>query len=213
MKKFLYLLICVLLCFISGCASRKVVDMDKDEQREIVDSGKYYCIYQEYITRVSYEIYDSQGKVVLSETTDRPLKINMVNDDTLDISIGFGTGIVSHQYYSVDKNVFSQEFLYVLSNSDELVAYIDIPEEKPFENRKVVVQNIFDKNIFYKDFQLEFSHVDTPVIDATFSKDGTALQLTYLSGEERTQTSTVLDLISTEYNSEAWLNTTITFFE
>ena len=187
--------------------------MDKDEQREIVDSGKYYCIYQEYITRVSYEIYDSQGKVVLSETTDRPLKINMVNDDTLDISIGFGTGIVSHQYYSVDKNVFSQEFLYVLSNSDELVAYIDIPEEKPFENRKVVVQNIFDKNIFYKDFQLEFSHVDTPVIDATFSKDGTALQLTYLSGEERTQTSTVLDLISTEYNSEAWLNTTITFFE
>ncbi|MFR6298733.1 MAG: hypothetical protein ACLUML_05835 [Acutalibacteraceae bacterium] len=50
------------------------------------------------------------------------------------------------------------------------------------ENRKVVVQNIFDKSLFYEEFKLDFSNVDTPVIEAKFSKDGASLLLTYLSG-------------------------------
>ena len=76
----------------------------------------------------------------------------------------------------------------------KLIAYIDVSKETPFENRKVVVQNIFDKNMFYKEFKLNFSNVDTPVIEAEFSKDGASLLLTYLSGEKQTQTSEILDL-------------------
>lgn len=67
--------------------------------------------------------------------------------------------------------------------------------KKSLENRKVVVQNIFDKSLFYKDFQLDFSNVDTPVIEAIFSKGGASLQLTYLSGGEQTQISAILNLI------------------
>ena len=111
----------------------------------------------------------------------------MVNDDIVDIEIVMGTGITIHKYYGVEENVFSREFLYVLTNSDKLVAYIDVSKEKPFENRKIIVQDIFDKNSFCKEFQLDFSDVDTPVMEAMFSKDGTSLQLTYLSGEEQKQ--------------------------
>ena len=77
----------------------------------------------------------------------------------------------------------------------KLIAYIDVSKDQPMENRKVIVQNIFDKSILYKEFQLDFSDVDTPVTEAKFSKNGAALHLTYLSGEEQTQISTILNLI------------------
>lgn len=195
MKKYLCLLVCVLFCFISACSPYKNTLNNETEQIEIVDSGTYYCIYKENINQVCYDIYNLEGKIVLSEKTDRPLEINMINDDIIDIEIGMGTGITMHKYYSVGENVFSQEFPYVLSNLDKLIAYIDVPKEKPVESRKVVVQNIFDKSLFYKEFQLDFSNIDTPVVEAEFSEDGASLQLTYLSGKEQTQISIILDLI------------------
>ena len=36
-----------------------------------------------------------------------------------------------------------------MTNSDKLIAYIDVSKENPLENRKVVVQNIFDKSLLY----------------------------------------------------------------
>lgn len=194
MKKYLYLLVCVLFCFISACSTCNTAN-NESKKTEIIDSGTHFRIYKGNNNQVYYNIYNSEGGIVLSEKTDSPLEINMINDDIIDIEIGMGTGITIHKYYGVDENIFSQEFTYVLSNQDKLIAYIDVPKEKPFENRKIIVQNIFDKNLFYKEYQLVFSNVDTPVIEATFSKDGSSLQLTYLSGEDQAQISTMLDLI------------------
>ena len=157
-------------------------------------SGKYYRIYKENNNQVRYEIYNPEGKIALSEKTDRPIEINTIGGDIIDIGIGMGTGITIHKYYNANENTFSEEFTNVLTNSDKLIAYIEVSKENPLENRKVVVQNIFDKSLFYKEFKLNFSNVDTPVIEAEFSKDGASLLLTYLSGEKQTQTSEILDL-------------------
>lgn len=167
---------------------------DQSEYKEIIDSHKYYCIYRLNTNEVFYNIYNSSGEVVLSEKTDKPLTIDMLNTDIVDISIVMGTGLTIHRYYSVEKNLFSEEFLYILSNSNELVAYIDVPKVQPFENRKVVIQNVFEKDIFYKEYQLDFSNIDTPVIQAIFSDDGTSLQIKYLSGEKQTEVTQILKL-------------------
>ena len=195
MKKYFCSLALVLFCFISACAPCQNAVNNESEQIEIIDSGTYYRIYKGSIDQVCYDVYNSDGEIVLSEKTDRPLAINMINDDIIDIEIGMGTGITIHKYYDVGANIFSQDFSYVFSGFDELITYIDVPKEKPLENRKVIVQNIFDKSLFYKEFQLDFSKVDTPVVEARFSKDGAYLQIVYLSGEEQRQTSEMLDLI------------------
>jgi len=190
LKKYLYLFVCVLFCCLSACSP-----YNDSKQLEIIDSGTYYRIYHEVLTQVRYEIYNREGEVVLSDKTSRPLRINMINDDIIEIRIGAGSGVILRQYYSVSKNVFSQVFQNVFSNSDELIAYITIPKRKTMESRIVVVQNIFDKSLFYKEFQLELSNViGSPITKAEFSKDGTSLQVTYLSGEDQTQVSTTLDL-------------------
>lgn len=185
MKKYLCLFICILLCNFTACSSQK---------QEIVDSGKYYRIYKHNITEVSYEIYDSAGNIVLSETTNRPLEIGMLNENILDISVGRGTGIAEHKYYSVEQNVISETFSYVIANKNELVAYIYVPKEQSFKKRKVVVQNAFDKVLFYKEYELDFSEVDTPVLEAFFSEDGSSLEVTYLSGGNQAQASKILSL-------------------
>ena len=61
-----------------------------------------------------------------------------------------------HKYYDANENIFSGEFTNVLTNSDKLIAYIDVSKENPLENRKVVVQNIFDKSLFYERVQIRF---------------------------------------------------------
>lgn len=189
MKKYLYISLSVLFCFLTACSPYSNL-----KQTQIIDSGKYYRIYKENDNQVRYEIYNPEGKIALSEKTDRPIEINMISDDTIDIGIDMGTGITIHKYYNANENIFSGEFTNVLTNSDKLIAYIDVSKENPLENRKVVVQNIFDKSLFYEEFKLDFSNVDTPVIEAEFSKDGASLLLTYLSGEKQTQTSEILDL-------------------
>ena len=189
MKKYLYISLSVLFCFLTACSPYSNL-----KQTQIIDSGKYYRIYKENDNQVRYEIYNPEGKIALSKKTDRPIEINMISDDTIDIGIGMGTGITIHKYYNANENTFSEEFTNVLTNSDKLIAYIDVSKENPLENRKVVVQNIFDKSLFYEEFKLDFSNVDTPVIEAKFSKDGACLLLTYLSGEKQTQTSEILDL-------------------
>lgn len=202
MKKYLWLLASIVCCCVSACAFENNFEekepnesnIYQSENKTIIDSGKYYRIYKTNITEVSYDIYNSKGEVVLSETTDRPLEIDMINDEIIDISTGMGTGLAIHKYYSVEQELFSEEFSYVVANFNDLVAYIGFSQEGGFENRKVIVQNIFDKNLFFKEYQLNFSNVDTPVIQAAFSEDGSALQLIYLSGEEQIQMSEILGL-------------------
>ena len=194
MKKYLCLFFCTFLCLVSSCSQYNDTVNSNLGEKEIIDSGKYYRVYKSNITQVCYEIYDTNGKIASSEETDRPLRINMLNDNIIDIEIGIGTGSTIHKYYDVEKNLFSKDFSYVLTAQNELVAYIDVPKEKPFENRKVIVQNIFDKNLFCKEFQLDFSQIDTPVIETVFSEDGTSLQLIYFTGEEQAQISVRLNL-------------------
>ena len=211
MKKYFYLLLSILIVFLSSCnpnndfSDSSLDSFKESEGNTIIDSEEFYCIYKNNGTQVYYNIYNKNGEIVLNETTEHPLKINMLSDDIVNIEIGMGTGITTHKYYNIEKNIFSKEFSYVISDFEELVAYIDISKENPLENRRIIVQNIFDDKLFYKEFQLEFSNVDTPVIDSTFSNDGTSLTVTYLSGEKQMEISEVLYLDETKPISDSSL--------
>ena len=202
MKKLLCLFVCILCCFMSACRDKNTVADNATtettvlqyEEKGLMDYGEFYRIYKETEFRMHFHIYNSWGEIVRSESTDKPLKIDMLNDDLVDIGIGMGTGLVVHRYYSVEKNEFSQEFTYVVANRNELVAYI---EGDSLVNRKVVIRNIFDRKAFYREFSLDFSPVDTPVEEATFLEDGTSLILTYLSGKDQTQVTETLTLQDT----------------
>ena len=78
--------------------------------------------------------------------------------------------------------------------SHGMIAYNDIPQDRPLENRRVIVQDIFDSAQPTCVFSLDFAQIDTPVVDAKFLSDGTQLQITYLSGAEKAEVTEVVDL-------------------
>jgi hypothetical protein len=156
---------------------------DGTKDTSISDINKqYYKIEEIELTKVRYYIYDSDGNVVLSDETDRPLDISMLGDNIVDICIGMGSGISIHKYYDVQSNRFSEEYTYVAATSGNLVAYIDTSMEDPMTNRVLVVRDIFDKNTFYKSFGLDFSPtVHDPIESASFTDGEAELEVVYLS--------------------------------
>ena len=198
MKKYLALLLCLMM--ILSLFACDTTDKNKDTENDTAnteslekDDGtkdtsisdinkQYYKIEKIELTKVRYYIYDSDGNVVLSDETDRPLDISMLGDNIVDICIGMGSGISIHKYYDVQSNRFSEEYTYVAATSGNLVAYIDTSMEDPMTNRVLVVRDIFDKNTFYKSFGLDFSPtVHDPIESASFTDGEAELEVVYLS--------------------------------
>ena len=219
MKKLLCFMLCILACFMCACSVLRGRDntpvgetdaMDVSSNKDcsdstgidtdnmnVLDSGDYYTLYQNRDTSLLYyRIYDKNGNTVLEEgqETYRPMNITMVRDSVVDISVGYGTGIQGHRYYNAADNELSREYMYVIAATGVLVAYIDVPQENTFDGRKVVVQNIFDEDVYRKELKLDFSKTVMPIDKAEFSDDGTSLAVTYLTGEDMKPVSTVLPL-------------------
>lgn len=81
------------------------------ENTELIRSEKHFQIYEynDAVGQYFYCILDSCGNIVISETVTRPLSICLIEDDLIDISIAFGTGICQHRYYNAEK-IFCRSF-------------------------------------------------------------------------------------------------------
>lgn len=196
MKKANIILLCLLLLFLTACSvlensnnSMQLGENNSDERR-LIDSGDYFKLYDNTLSEI-YEIYNSQGELVRTETTDDTISITMLNESVLDISIGKGTGITQHTYYDAELNVFSDEFSYVICTDGELVAYIGLSEDK-VNNKTLIVEDIFNKEIYYKEFKGAFDEVDTYELSSVggeFSEDFSKLTVRYYQRNQQNQIS------------------------
>lgn len=196
---FKFLLICLIFVLLCSCSNSKqsITGYPTNStlsKSEIISDEKYYKIIKNGNFEFTYFIYDDKKKVVEETVTDNPLNIKLLNNNVVDVSIGKGTGLSEHHYYSVDRDTFSKNYFYVVAYNNEKIAYIDVPNDNAFENRRLVVRNVFDKSVYYQEYKIDFSKVDTPVICASFINNDSQLQITYLSGEQQTEITKVIDL-------------------
>ncbi len=155
----------------------------------------YFAIVQVDDFSYAYRIYNREGEMVRKEMTESRLpEITMLSEDIVDIRMGYGTGLASHLYYDVNSDRFSDVMEYVIASAGRRIAYMDIPTEFPLENRKIVIRDIFDETAYYQEVFLNFAKVDTPVVTAAFSEDGSQLLITYLKGDKQSETSEIIDL-------------------
>lgn len=193
MKKANIILLCLLLLFLTACSVPKNSDSmrlgeNNSDERRLIDSGDYFKLYDDTLSE-TYEIYNSQGELVRTETTDDPISITMLNESILDISICKGTGITQHTYYDAEQNTFSTKFSYVICTDGELIAYIGLSEDGA-DNKSLIVQNIFNKEVYYKEFKGAFDEVDTyelASVDGEFSKDLSTFTVHYYQNNRQNQ--------------------------
>ena len=103
MKK---IILCILVCiFVCVCSCKiflkKIVSQDGksifvdnivNNNSDLIDS-KYYKIVSGDNFVDYYYIYDINGNLLDDGSTDRPLKIQLISEDVIELRIGMGSGI------------------------------------------------------------------------------------------------------------------------
>lgn len=182
MKKAFWI-ISILLCLLVGCAERS------QNERNIAD---YYTLTQNGDHTYTYRVSDINGNLLLEkESAVRAPEVQTLSPSVYGFVTQAGTGLSTNWavYCDVELGCVSEQFNYVLMAQDNFVVYAEREENRC----TVTVQNIFDKNDYCKQYELEnVSSVAADFIVACTINGEGELVITYLSGENYTETERII---------------------
>ena len=188
-KKLLsFILVCLLLCFmVVGCTS----ETDEKGYKDITD---LYTSTQNEDNTYSYSFTDLDGNILFEkENVVREPKINQVAVSVYELKTQAGTGLSTNWvvYCDVKSSKVSEIFNYVLGAQGNYVICADYKDSKHF----ITVQNIFDKSLYYKTYELEnVSPVAADfALDCKFDNDNHAT-IAYSTGEDYTETKLTINI-------------------
>lgn len=184
MRKWFLLLSAFFLIILSLSACRQQTFEDFGESMTLSVCEEYYHVHEKDLC-TQYEIYNKRGEKVLSDVTDRPVAIQMADDNIVDIAISRGAGIWEHTYYHVAKEKFSKTYTYVVAQCADRIVYMDIPRDHPIRDRALKVEDVFDLTTPPMVISLDFSPVIEVIESAELVCQGSVLRIVYLSGEEQ----------------------------
>lgn len=195
------LLLIVILCFCSCDTAEKEEQTTEysdsvpvTKESETVESEACFTIIDNGDYTYTYEIRDNKGNILLYESqSDSAPHIEMLSDSLLRCMIQSGTGILTqHTFYvNVETGAISETFNSVFDEHNGRVAYFLYLNS----NHYIVVQDIFDKEAFFKEIELpgDYYCVEA-VVSCEFSEDGKTLELVCKVGEDYTENPITLDI-------------------
>ena len=219
MKKIITLLLCLNIV-LSAAACAKVDrpdNIDNSSQPGVSETVPtesepeneiYYEIEKFDDTTSKYYVYGEDGTVLLEGETDRPIEIS-VSGSIADIAITIDENKnTTHRYYDAKSDRLSEEFSYVAASSGNLVAYIEgIEESSAYDDSRVlIVRDMFDKDIFYKSFTLDWAPaMNNPIASASFTESEGEISVIYYSERPSIRFYTTLPVRndSVDYESKA----------
>ncbi len=142
----------------------------------------------------TYTVYDQQGKTLYRiECTSRVPEIWEVSPGVYGLVTQTGTGLSTNWavFFDVEHSKVSETFYYVLAAQGDYVVYANSEDGK----HCIVVQNIFDKSVYYKTYELEnVSPVTADFIrGCEFDSNGN-IEVTYITGEKYIEIQMEIDI-------------------
>lgn len=159
----------------------------------VLEAQELYQITDNEDFTYDYVIKDKNSNILISDKgISREPEINVINENLLSVSVQSGTGISTRWtiYCDVLNGNVSEAYYSVLGEYGENVAYVN------YDNGtyRIVIQNIFNRELFYKETVLEdVSPVVEPVVRFEIEDNGTA-KAVYLKGEDYLETEITIDL-------------------
>lgn len=165
-------ILCVVFVFILCSCSAKTGD-------SVRISEENYEVFIDEDFQYGFSIYSDDNSVLYQEKNiEQPVYLSK-NNSLITISVDYGTGLQGVRFFDLNKKIMSKEFWYVISNNDDLVAYIDGDD---LDKRMLVIRNIFDENKFSYHANIDFARIDTPVKNAKFLSNN-SLEIEYLNSD------------------------------
>ncbi len=161
------------------------------------DVVKYYKVLQEdkYFKvlgndddyRFPYFIYNAEGFVVDSGEVYHPPVIMYISSDIIEIRfIGGGTNVNIRKYYHTSLEKVSEYFESPFLVEDERIVYYD--------GKNLIVQNIFDPNIFFWEHPMEMYLTTGGDIPAEFLDKGKKIKITHSRPSDDVEETIVFNL-------------------
>ena len=153
---------------------------EENKHFEIVDKSTVDAQKYEYI------IYTKEGEAAWKEEVSREPHIRLLQNGLLEIMTSHGSPAQLYRYYDINNNAFSSESFWnrALVLDDGKIVYMSMDEES---KTVLVIQDIFDKEKYYKEIHRDFSPLAVPsltLLDAQVTENGD-LEITYYSGSEQ----------------------------
>ena len=201
MKKLISWLLIFIIFSLCGCSATKTTEENTESVSqiesvsEIIEEGKNYKITYNGNFTYSYEIRDNSGTVILSDDNAKKTPhITMIDENTAKLTIQQGTGITTAftTYCNITNGSISESFNAVFDECNGKTVYYEYRESKYY----IIVRDIFDKDVFYKEFEIDddIYAVADAVASADFSQDGKKLTVTYLAGKDYKETEIVFNI-------------------
>lgn len=157
---------------------------------KVVKSGKNYTIFTINNFKYHYYIYNDLGDIMEQDLVDnKPLKINKISDEVLELRLGMGSGVSISKYFDVKNNRISNNYKDILLSTGELCIHVD-----PSDVSRLIIENVFDQTKYYKNFELNLAKTPMAIIDIKLINNNEKLWIKYLQGENRIVRQVTLNL-------------------
>lgn len=195
-KLFFCLISCSLL-FFTSCSdiAENKNNTNTFASEQVIKQEQNYSIIKDENNRYKYTINNNDGYIVYQESTGFHYpNIDLLNGNIIDIHIGYGTGIIYHKYYDIEQDVFSINYNNVITSNKKMIAFLKNSNDSSRYFDRLVISDIFDKSKFYKEYELDFSKVDIPIVSASFDESNKNLDILYLHGDNQEKTSYTINI-------------------
>lgn len=195
----------ILLCILAGCSNANVSNLKASSKSDNIDYGfndidtlykkdkNYEILSNTNLTVFEYTIRDNNGCVIDYGYHNYRGSFDITQEnDFLTLNYGLGGNSWYERYYDVLNGRISRFFERPAGNSKNLVAYFTFKEDNTIV---LVIQDIFDSNLFYKEIKRDFSDfVIKNETKAEFIDSDTKLKITYLINSDNEEVTETIDL-------------------
>lgn len=153
-----------------------------------VQIEEFYSIVKNEDETYTVKLFDESKKVVDETTVPNEPYVNKLENDIIQVIIYYGSPFYTTYFYDTKANLISQAY--------DTPVLIDKGKVVLVQNKKLIVSDIFDKTLYFKEVERNFSETIPPssaIISAQFINSN-ELQLEYYEGKDFTEKTEIIDL-------------------
>ena len=163
---------------------KEIVKEKAEGDIHITEGAGYRLCYNCSLFTYSYQIFSSKNEI-LEEAADVHANIYIEDrsEKIVSLAISAGTGVRQEWFFDRETGEKSELFFNVEAVNGTTIVYMTRTEKGEI---CLVIRDMFDKNILYKEIQRDFSSTAVPcydLLEARFLDDST-LEIVYKAGED-----------------------------
>ena len=149
---------------------------------------EFYSIIKNEDGTYTVKLFDKNKNVVDETTVPKEPHVNKLENDIIQVIISYGSPFYTTYFYDTKADLISQAY--------DTPVLIDKGKIVLVQSKKLIVSDIFDKALYFKEVERNFSETVPPssaIVSVKFINSD-ELQIDYYEGKDFTERSEIIEL-------------------